>query len=145
MGATIERNGLELIKRFEGFMPKEYVCPAGKRTIGYGHVINTGESFDGGISKEQAERLLKEDVSASERAIERYVNVPLKHNQFDALVSFVFNVGIAAFSDSTLLEYLNKGDYVSAAGEFPRWCKVNKKGVKGLLNRRIEEMSLFME
>lgn len=141
----VTEKGLELIKRFEGFAAREYTCAAGKRTIGYGHVIRDGEYWPEGITPEAAENLLLDDVSAAEGIIVEQVNAPLSAAQFDALVSLVFNIGVGAFANSSLLVCLNKGDYVAAAAEFPRWCKVNKRGVRGLLRRRIEEMTLFLE
>lgn len=141
----VTEKGLELIKRFEGFAAREYRCPAGKRTIGYGHVIRDGEDWPEGITPESAETLLLDDISAAEGIIVEQVAAPLSAAQFDALVSLVFNIGVGAFANSSLLVCLNRGDYVAAAAEFPRWCKVNKRGVRGLLRRRIEEMTLFLE
>lgn len=141
----VTEKGLELIKRFEGFAAREYRCPAGKRTIGYGHVLQPGESWPDGITKEAAETLLLDDIEAAEGIIVEQVAAPLSAAQFDALVSLVFNIGVGAFANSSLLVCLNKGDYVAAAAEFPRWCKVDKRGVSGLLRRRIEEMKMFLE
>ena len=141
----VTEKGLELLKHFEGFAGREYRCPAGKRTIGYGHVIRDGESWPEGITPEAAETLLLNDVSDAEGIIIDAVEVPLSAAQFDALVSLVFNIGAGAFANSSLLVCLNRGDYVAAAAEFPRWCKVDKRGVSGLLRRRMEEMKMFLE
>lgn len=141
----IGQKGLNLIRQWEGFKPYPYKCPAGKMTIGYGHVIKDCEEFNK-ITPAEAEELLLEDVIDAEEAVIR-VNekIPLSANQYDALVSLVFNIGIGAFENSSMYGYLMSKDYVAAASEFPRWCKANKRGLKGLLKRRIDEMLLFME
>lgn len=103
---NISENGLNLIKKEEGFKQKPYVCPAGKLTIGYGHVILPNESFTE-INEIQATQLLKNDVAIAEDCINNSVKVPITQDQFDALISFVFNVGRKAFLESTLLRNLN--------------------------------------
>jgi len=132
-----------LIKQFEGFAPKAYKCPAGVLTIGYGHVITSGEPRD--ISERQANKFLLADVEKVEAAISRLVKVALSRNQFDALVSLVFNIGIGAFSRSSLLKLLNNSDFAAAAAQFTRWVYVNKQPVTGLQNRREAEKSLFLK
>jgi lysozyme len=102
----ISQNGLDLIKQHESFSPTVYICPAGKPTVGFGHVVLPNESFTR-ISEQEAEDLLCKDVSIAENCINNAVKVPITQNQFDALVSFVFNVGCAAFLKSTLLRKLN--------------------------------------
>lgn len=139
----IGQNGLKLIKAFEGFAPLEYTCVAGKRTIGYGHVLNFGESYPAGLSEAEAETLLLDDVAEAEQAVIDLVKVPLSANQFDALTSFVFNVGRRNFAGSTLLRQLNAGDYTGAANEFLRWKYAGNKVVNGLLRRRQAEKKLF--
>lgn len=139
----IGQNGLKLIKSFEGFAPLEYVCVAGKRTIGYGHVLKADERYPAGLTEAEAEMLLLDDVAEAEQAVIDLVEVPLSANQFDALTSFVFNVGRRNFSGSTLLKKLNAGDYTGAANEFIRWKYVGNKVVAGLLRRRQTEKKLF--
>lgn len=139
----IGRKGLELIKKFEGFVPCEYVCPAGKRTIGYGHLVKDGEMFPSELSEREAEELLKEDLGAAEEAVIRFVDVPLTPNQFDALVSFVFNVGAGRFERSMLLRRLNAGDYAGAAKEFLQWVYADGQRLEGLVRRRHAEKALF--
>ena len=139
----VTEKGLELIKKFEGFVPSEYVCPAGKRTIGYGHVVRETESFPPELTKREAEELLKEDLGAAEEAVIRFVDVPLTPNQFDALVSFVFNVGAERFKRSMLLRRLNAGDYAGAAKEFLQWVYGNGQKLEGLVRRRRAEKALF--
>lgn len=136
-------NGLKLIKSFEGFSPLEYTCVAGKRTIGYGHVLRAGESYPAGVTEAEAETLLLDDVAEAEQTVIDLVEVPLSANQFDALVSFVFNVGWRKFSGSTLLKKLNAADYDGAAAEFLRWKYAGGKVINGLLRRRISEKKLF--
>ena len=144
---TISKNGLSMIASFEGFEPKAYYCPAGVLTIGYGH---TGTNAQGQelqesdtVTHEQAMRLLYEDVLWAEDAVnEQRLN--LTQNQFDALVSFVFNVGATAFANSTLLKKLKSCDFDEAADEFLRWNKASGKVLRGLTARREAERDLFL-
>ena len=112
-------------------------------TIGYGH---TGADVREGLTipLSEAERLLTRDLRTSEWHVNRLVQVKLTQNQFDALVSFVYNVGGDAFAKSTMLRLLNAGDYVGAANQFQRWNKDNGKVVDGLTNRRRKEYELFL-
>lgn len=143
--------GVERIKRHEGLRTTAYLCPAGKPTIGYGHTSTVRPSDVGirSITPEEADMLLIYDLYPVEDTIRDRVTVPLTTNQFDALASFVFNVGTGAFQRSTLLKKLNVGDYEGAAKEFLRWNKAVVDGVlialPGLDARRHEEMSTFME
>jgi lysozyme len=102
----ISQNGLNLIKQHEAFRAEPYLCPARKLTIGYGHVILPGEKFTS-ITLQQAEDLLRKDAALTEICINKYVKVPLTQNQFDALASFIFNVGRRNFLASTMLRKLN--------------------------------------
>lgn len=88
----ITQEGLGLIKRFEGFSSTVYICPAGYPTIGYGHLVRDNEKFET-ISQEAAEALLRIDVESAEHAVLRLIDIPLTDGQFDALVSFTFNLG----------------------------------------------------
>lgn len=133
--------GFKLIKSFEGFRDKAYVCPAGIWTIGYGH---TRDVYLGQVvSRYEAEEYLKEDVSDAECVINKYVHTEINQHQFDALVSFVFNVGRDHFLRSTLLKLLNAGDYIGTVAQFLRWNKVGNKILPGLTRRRLAEKSLF--
>lgn len=96
------------------------------------------------INTQEAEMLLKSDLRRFERAVDSLTHVPLNQAQFDALVSFTFNVGIAAFGKSTLLKKLNRKDYSGAANEFGRWVNAGKKRLPGLVSRRQEERKLFL-
>ena len=144
---TISKNGLSMIASFEGFEPKAYYCPAGVLTIGYGHTGTNaqGQELKEGdtVNHEQAMRLLYEDVLWAEDAVnEQRLN--LTQNQFDALVSFVFNVGATAFAHSTLLKKLKSCDFEDAADEFLRWNKAGGKVLRGLTARREAERELFL-
>lgn len=102
------KKGIELIKKHEGLRLEAYQCAANKWTIGYGHVILSGENLKI-ITKQQAEELLMKDLSIAEKCVNENVKVEISQNQFDALVSFVFNVGCGAFKSSTMLKALNNG------------------------------------
>ena len=136
------KNGICIIKKYEGCKLETYKCPAGIPTIGYGH---TGMDVSIGmrITDGQAERLLAKDCGKTEHFINALVDVQLNQNQFDALVSFTFNVGVGALEDSTLLKKLNSKDYNGAKLEFLRWNKAAGKVLHGLTARRIEESELF--
>jgi lysozyme len=138
----LSRNGLELIQRHEGLRLKAYRCPADVPTIGYGSTL--GVQMGDEITKAQAIELLMADIERFEDAVRRHVNVPLTQHQFDALVSFAFNVGVGAFQRSTLLRKLNAGDYRGAADELPRWSKGGGKVLAGLVRRREDERALFL-
>ncbi len=132
---------IELIKEHESFSSRAYLCPAGKWTIGYGHTggVKSGDV----ISKWQAEELLRKDVLTAERAVNRQ-RLPLNQNQFDALVSFTFNVGVGNFQKSTLLRKarVNVND-PSIAVEFKKWVYGGGKVLPGLVKRRQAEAGLY--
>jgi len=141
----VSDEGLSLIKRFEGFSKTVYICSARHPTIGYGHVVldHEMENFVEGISEKRATDLLKQDVGIAERAVLRHINVPLSDGQFDALVSFTFNLGSGALQRSTLRRKLNRQEYSLAANEFSRWVWAGGKRLKGLVRRRQAEAELF--
>jgi lysozyme len=134
---------VETIKRFEGVSLKAYVCPAGVWTIGYG---STGPHVKQGmvITPAQADALLAADLRRFEDGVIKLVKVPLEQGQFDALVSFAFNVGLTALAGSTLLRKLNSGDYVGAQMQFGRWNKAGGKVLDGLSKRRAAEVELWV-
>jgi lysozyme len=138
----ISLEGLDLIKKYEGFSPKKYLCPAGKSTIGYGHVIRPNENYIF-ITKQQAESLLRQDVEIAENTINDSVKVPLTQSQFDSLVSLVYNWGGHNFLRSEGLEKINKKDYNGAIEEFSEVNEIHGKISKGLVNRRMAEANLF--
>ncbi|MFW0776978.1 MAG: lysozyme [Rickettsiales bacterium] len=136
--------GINLIKEFEGFSATRYLCPGGKLTIGYGHVIREDERDTlHNITKLEAESLLTNDVCVAEDAICRLVNVSINQNQYDALVSFIYNVGVGAFARSTLLRHINNGEFEKAAEQFQRWIYSSGKKLSGLIRRREAEAELF--
>jgi GH24 family phage-related lysozyme (muramidase) len=141
----MSKTGLDLIKRFEGFSPTVYICPAGYPTIGYGHVVKPQEreQFASGITTEQAETLLRQDVQTAERAVLRLITVPLTDGQFDALVSFTFNLGAGALQRSTLRRNINRGDHAAVPAEFRKWVWAGGRKLEGLVRRREVEATLY--
>ena len=154
--------GLNLLKSFEGLVihpyddadtswPRKMILEGdpvrGVLTIGYGH---TGPDVKPGklITPSEAESLLRRDISRSERAVSKYVKVSIRQNQFDAMVSLAFNIGVDAFRLSTVLRKLNNGDDYGAADAFLLWKKVTINGSHvdsaGLLRRRKAERELFL-
>ena len=138
-------NCIALIKRFEGYLNKPYLCPAGIPTIGFGTTVYpSGKKVllsDPHITMTEACFFLKNDLIRFENAINKAITVPITQHQFDALCSFVYNVGIGAFMDSTLLKKINAGEY--AGDEFLRWNKAGGKVLAGLTERRQAEKILF--
>ena len=132
---------IDLVKEFEGFSETAYQCPAGVWTIGYG--TTTGVTSGYTVTEQEAEELLMEDLTESSKAVEELVDIPLTQEQYDALVSFVYNVGREAFRQSTLLRLLNANNIAAAALQFSRWNKSNGKVLPGLTRRRLAERQLF--
>jgi len=139
----ISKNGIELIKKYEGCKLNAYLCPANVWTIGYGHTKNVKECDK--ITQEMAEQLLVNDLQQFENAVNAYCLRALTQNQFDALVSFVFNLGSVAFRASTLLKRINANQMELAALEFERWNKAAGKVLEGLTKRRKDEKELFLK
>ena len=137
----ISRTGIELIKAHEGLRLAAYICPSGVPTIGYGHTYNV--KMGDRITEEQAEKFLIDDLAVAEREVNRY-GLNLTQNQFDALVSFVFNVGVGNFRSSTLLKRLkaNPND-PDIANQFKRWVYGGGKVLPGLVRRRNDEAKLY--
>ena len=133
--------GIELIKKHEGFRAKAYKCPADKWTIGYGHTLNV-KSTDV-IDKAQAEVFLRQDVEFAEKEVNKH-NLNINQNQFDALVSFVFNLGVGNFARSTLLRKIkSNANDPTIRREFERWIYAGGKILNGLVRRREEEANLY--
>jgi lysozyme len=139
----ISQKGVNLVKKFEGLELKAYKDSVGVVTIGYG---STGPHVFMGqvITEAQAEALLIKDLSRFESGVTELVKVPLTQNQFDALVSFSFNLGLGNLKSSTLLKKLNAKDYLGASKEFERWNKAGGKVLNGLTRRRLAEKELFL-
>ena len=139
--------GIALIKQFEGCKLTAYQDSVGVWTIGYGWTKPVdGKPIRAGmtIKQETAERLLKTGLVSYENDVSRLVKVDLTQGQFDALVSFTYNLGARSLSTSTLLRKLNAGDYAGASDEFLRWNKAGGKVLNGLTRRREAERALFM-
>lgn len=139
--------GIALIKQFEGCKLTAYQDSVGEWTIGYGWTQPVdGKPIRAGmtIKQETAERLLKTGLVSYEIDVSRLVKVSLTQGQFDALVSFTYNLGARSLSTSTLLRKLNAGDYAGAADEFLRWNKAGGKVLNGLTRRREAEHALFL-
>lgn len=133
--------GLSLIKRFEGLYLESYLCPAKVWTIGYGHTKGVVKGQK--ITEEEAEDFLKKDLAAAEKTVNS-LNVQLTQNQFDALVSFVFNLGSGNFLSSTLCKKVKKDPNDSTIrNEFGRWVNSKGKKLPGLVKRRQEESELY--
>ena len=140
---TTSQAGVDLIKEFEGCRTKAYVCPAGVLTIGYGH---TGTDVRPGmqITEGEAERLLKEDLKRFENAVIRCIKVPFTQSEFDATVSFAFNVGSGALEHSTFCRRVNAGQNKAQCfkEEFPKWVNGSDGPLPGLVRRREAEVDL---
>jgi len=134
---------VELVKRFEGFRSTPYLCPAGRPTIGYGHTSGVTLATPE-ITEHEGGQMLARDLASFGHGVCSLVAVPISQGQFDALVSFAFNLGLAALQSSTLLRKLNAGELAGAADEFMRWVHANGKELPGLVRRRAAERSLFL-
>ncbi len=144
--------GLALIKAWEGLEDGDpttvnldpYLDAAGLQTIGWGHLIKEGEDFAGGVTIERAEEVLLEDVKWAERAVNHMARVHLNQHQFDALVSWTFNCGTGALSQSTLLVWLNNARMHDIPQQLCRWNKAGGRSLLGLARRRVAESELFL-
>jgi len=142
---TASDNGVLLVRDSEGFRSDPYEDTSGHCTVGYGHLLHRGKCTpaDKGVSRAEAEALLRRDLVAAESAVNELVKVPLNQNRFDALVSFTFNLGRQNLAESTLLRELNAGHYDKVPSELARWIHSNGKVVDGLVRRRKKEGELF--
>ena len=140
-GMNIGPQGLALIKSFEGCKLAAYLDSVGVPTIGYGHT--SGVFMGDSCTQAQADAWLAEDLKDAEKCVNDAVTVPLTQNEFDALVSFTFNLGCGNFRKSSLLRLLNGSDYDAAALEFRKWDKAGGQVLAGLTRRRNAEARLF--
>jgi lysozyme len=152
----INEEGMRIIRESEGRSLSVYLCPAGKKTVGFGHVDESMRVGDT-ITEEVAERLLEQDIRQFEEIVERNVRVRLNENQFSALVSFTFNVGpgkigvkdgfvtLKSGRTSTMLSRINMGQFIQAAEEFPKWVSAGGRQLPGLVTRRAKERALFLK
>ncbi|MDM1788429.1 muraminidase [Serratia marcescens] len=144
---NISKNGIELIKQFEGLELKAYQDSVGVWTIGYGWTQTVdGKKIAPGMRIDQAtaDRLLKCGVVQYEQGVNQLVKVRITQGQFDALVSFAYNLGLRSLSTSTLLQKLNAGDKQGAADQFGRWVNAGGKRLDGLVARRAAEREMFL-
>jgi len=146
----ISKEGLDLIKKYEGFRNHPYLCSANVPTIGYGNTYypngNKVTLNDPPITKQRAEELLLIIVASFEKGVNRLVKSSINQNQFDALVSFAYNLGVTALSTSTLLKKVNVNpNDPSIKNEFKKWVNAGGKRLKGLVRRRNEEAFLYFK
>ncbi len=143
----VSRKGIDLIQSFEGFRAKAAALKAGGWTVGFGHKTTARDGMV--VNRDQAEELLRWDIAPIEDAIRQNVFAPLNQNQFDALASFVFNIGIDEFKSSEVLKHLNQGEFISAAIELAAWRRAHINGqqivIDALVRRRTQEAALFLE
>ena len=140
---SLSVSGLSYIQQHEGLVLGVYLDPVGIPTVCYGHMdrrLKIGTRY----TRAQCEQFLYEDTESAQQAVKDLVTVPLTQNQYDALVSLVFNIGRPAFARSALLKKLNEEDYAGAAQEFPRWVYAKGQKLPGLVTRRNSEMELFL-
>jgi lysozyme len=153
---NINNFGLEFIEKMEGYCEKAYRDSAGFPTIGTGHKLTRSELSSGkiwinkkpyniedGLPTEVGKLLLKQDLLGVERVINNEIKVLLNQNQYNALCSFIFNVGISAFKNSTLLKKLNDKNYSAVPNEMKRWVYSGGRVISGLINRRKFEAALW--
>ena len=152
----VGQSGKKLFQEWEGLELNEYLDSGGAPTIGVGHLMTRSERMSGkimingkgvvyrnGLTVQQCWDLLDQDLDFAEASVNSMVKVSLNQNQFDALVSFIFNVGESAFRNSTLLKVLNAGHFDQVPTQLRRWIRDNGKVVKGLVNRREKEIALW--
>ncbi|GAB3528616.1 lysozyme [Photobacterium alginatilyticum] len=134
--------GLKLIMDYEGCQLNAYQCSANVWTNGYGHTVGVTPNSE--VTHEQVVGNLVSDVQSAEAVVDRWVTVPLEQHQFDAFVSFVFNVGAGNFQRSTLLKKLNAENYTGACNELTRWVYADGKRLQGLVRRRNAEREVCL-
>jgi len=135
------QNGIDLIKKVEGFSATKYKDAAGF-SIGYGHFIKPGENLTR-ITEAKGEELLRQDIATAENAINRLVNAPISQNQFDACVSLTYNIGVGGFQKSSVLRNINSKNSTAAVKSFALWNKAQGVVNAALVKRRALEQQLF--
>jgi lysozyme len=136
--------GIKLLTRFEGCVLNVYKDAAGLDTIGIGHLVKPGETFESPFTREAAENLLRRDVADAESAVNRSVTIALNAHQFDACCSLAFNIGGGAFSRSSLVKAINAQRWDECPQLFMLWNKAGGKVLQGLVMRRSLEAAMFM-
>lgn len=143
----VSKECLKMLAHHEGVRQKPYKCPAGLWTVGVGHLIGDGktlpDSWNRTFTLDEVYDILAKDVARFERGVNKYIIVPLRQNEFDALVSFSFNLGLGVLQRSTLRQALNRGDKEGAIASLLKYNKAGGKVLKGLDNRRKDEAALF--
>lgn len=147
---NISEGGVRLVGSFEGFRGNLYNDPAGHATIGFGHLVHPGpingsepDEFKNGISYERGLEILQGDLRNAEDIVRRNVKVPLNQHQFDALVSFAFNVGGGQFAESNVLQAVNAGNFGTVPEMLNMWVRAGDQRLEGLVRRRAAEGNLF--
>jgi len=140
----VTQDCIDLVEHFEGYRPNVYKCSGGYDTIGIGHLVKSGEDWSQGITKDQAREVLAKDLLSAERAVLRLTKVPLSDGQFDALVSFVFNLGSGCYQRSLLRQRVNREEHLDASNTFWMYRRANGKIMKGLVRRREAERILYL-
>ena len=145
---NVSEQGLKLIRHHEGVRNRPYRCPAGLWTVGVGHLIGDGKSlpaeWDRVFTKEEIDGILKRDLRRFELGVHKMLpNMPLRQHEFDALVSFCFNLGLGCFQRSTVRQALLRGDKKKAMESLLKYCRAGGKILKGLQTRRLDEKALF--
>lgn len=143
----VSKECLKMLAHHEGVRQKPYKCPAGLWTVGVGHLIGDGKTLPDSWNKtftlDEVYDILAKDVVRFERGVNKYIIVPLRQNEFDALVSFSFNLGLGVLQRSTLRQALNRGDKEGAITSLLKYNKAGGKVLRGLDNRRKDEAALF--
>ena len=145
---NVSKAGIALIKHHEGVRSRPYRCAANLWTCGVGHLIGDGkhlpDSWNRTFTKEEIDGLLKSDLRRFELGVHKMLpNVPLRQHEFDALVSFCFNLGLGCFQRSTIRQALLRGDKTQAMESLVKYCRAGGKILKGLQTRRLDEKALF--
>ena len=146
---NVSKAAIALIKHHEGVRSRPYRCPANLWTVGVGHLIGDGKSFPDSynrtFSQEEIDGILKSDLRRFELGVHKMLpNVPLRQHEFDAIISFCFNLGLGCFQRSTIRQALLRGDKEAAMESLVKYCKAGGKILKGLQNRRLDERKLFL-
>jgi lysozyme len=145
---NVSKAGIALIKHHEGVRNRPYRCPANLYTVGVGHLIGDGkslpESWNRTFSQEEIDGLLKSDLRRFELGVHKMLpNVLLRQHEFDAIISFCFNLGLGCFQRSTLRQALLRGDKKAAMESLVKYCRAGGKILRGLQIRRLDEKALF--
>ena len=145
---NVSKAAIALIKHHEGVRSRPYRCPANLWTVGVGHLIGNGkllpDSYNRTFSAEEIDGILKSDLRRFELGVHKMLpNVPLRQHEFDALVSFCFNLGLGCFQRSTLRQALLRGNKKAAMESLVKYCRAGGKILRGLQIRRLDEKALF--